>query len=259
MSLFELITDPYERKARVTPGLLVSLPVLVPLLCVYGPKHPILTALLGLLAGCGAIYALGSVARVRGKRLEERLVRRWGGMPTTLALRHRDTFLDNVSKQHIHAFVQKNLGIKVPSADEERASPEQADDVYIGATRRMRELTRSDKRLLRENIAYGFHRNMVAMKRVGIFTCLIGFAYGLNIEKVLMLNAPYVVPENLRAPSLAAALTLFISAVLLLAWLFHFNADAVRGIGFSYAERLFEAATGATQPKTRKPRSKAPD
>ena len=56
-TIFELVKDPYERKARVIPGLLVALPLLVPLLCVYGAKHPVLTGVIGLLGGCGAIYA----------------------------------------------------------------------------------------------------------------------------------------------------------------------------------------------------------
>ena len=73
-TIFELVKDPYERKARVIPGLLVALPVLVPLLCVYGARHPVLTGVIGLLGGCGAIYALASVARGRGKKLEEMLV-----------------------------------------------------------------------------------------------------------------------------------------------------------------------------------------
>ena len=54
-TIFELVKDPYERKARIVPGLLVALPVLVPLLCVYGAKNPVLTGVIGLLGGCGAI------------------------------------------------------------------------------------------------------------------------------------------------------------------------------------------------------------
>jgi hypothetical protein len=46
-NIFELVKDPYERKARVIPGLLVALPLLVPLLCVYGAKHPVLTGVIG--------------------------------------------------------------------------------------------------------------------------------------------------------------------------------------------------------------------
>ena len=35
-TIFELVKDPYERKARVIPGLLVALPVLVPLFASTG-------------------------------------------------------------------------------------------------------------------------------------------------------------------------------------------------------------------------------
>ena len=55
LALIELAKDPYERKARLAPGLLVALPLLVPLVCVYGARHPVLTALVGLLGGCGAM------------------------------------------------------------------------------------------------------------------------------------------------------------------------------------------------------------
>lgn len=71
----------YERKARVTPGLLLALPLLVPLVAVYGPKNAVLTGILAVLGGCGAIFALDNIARGRGKRLEEALVRHWG-VPT---------------------------------------------------------------------------------------------------------------------------------------------------------------------------------
>ena len=54
IGLIELFKDPYERKARLTPGLLVALPVLVPLVCVYGPRHPLLTAVVGVLGGVAA-------------------------------------------------------------------------------------------------------------------------------------------------------------------------------------------------------------
>lgn len=106
-------------------------------------------------------------------------------MPTTIALRHRDRFLDGVSKQRYHTAITAKLGIAMPTAEEELAAPEQADDTYTGATKRLRELTRSNKQLLlKENIAYGFHRNMLAMKPVGVASCLVGILYGLLIAKV---------------------------------------------------------------------------
>lgn len=240
-TVFDLVSDRYERKARATPGLLVALPLLVPLVAVHGPQHPILTGVLGLVGGCGAIFALANVARGRGKKLEEHLIAKWGGMPTTIALRHRDSFLDGVSKQRYHAAIEAKLGIAMPTPEEEFENPGKADEVYIGATRRLRELTRSDKQLLlKENIAYGFHRNMLAMKAAGILSCLLGLVYALLIANVLHVSPPYFALANLVDPGLAAGLTLLVSISLLATWLLYFDQDAVKRVGFAYAERLLE-------------------
>lgn len=246
-ALVELAKDPYERKARLAPGLLTMLPLLVPLVCVYGARHPVLTGLVALLAGCGAMYTLASIARVRGKKLEDRLFQGWGGMPTTLALRHRDQTLDSVSKRRYHDAIVSKLGIAMPTADEEAADPAKADDTYVGATKRLRELTRSNKSLLlKENIAYGFHRNMLAMKPIGIGICLLGLLYGLVLAGAVELVPPSLNLLNLARPGLAAAMTLVISLALLTSWLFYFDADAVKRIGFAYAERLFECLPSLT-------------
>ncbi len=240
-SIIQLVKDPYERQARVTPGLLVALPVLVPLICVYGPQHPMLTSVVGLIFGCGVIYALSSVARVRGKKLEDRLVASWGGMPTTIVLRHRNDFLDSISKKRYHDAVTDRLEISMPSCETEAADPAKADDVYVGATRKIREMTRGKKDLLlKENIAYGFHRNMLGMKPVGVATCLAGLAYGLLIADVIRVAPIGFEPENIADPGLAGGLTLAMSIALLAAWLLHFTEDTVRRVGFVYAERLLE-------------------
>lgn len=167
-----------------------------------------------------------------------------GGMPTTLALRHRDQFLDSVSKHRYHDAIVTKLGIAMPTAEEEAADPARADDTYIGATKHLRELTRANKSLLlKENIAYGFHRNMLAMRPIGILTCLLGLLYGLVLAGVVEPNPLAVNLVNLAQPGLAAAMTLLISVALLTSWLFYFDADVVKRIGFAYAERLFECLT----------------
>ena len=241
LGLVELARDPYERKARLTPALLVALPILIPLISVYGPRHPVLTVCVGLFGGCGAMYALASIARGLGKKLEETLVREWGGMPTTIALRHRETALDGVSKRRYHEAISSKLGIAMPTAEEEAADPIKADDIYVGATRRLRELTRGDKSLLlKENIAYGFHRNMLALKPLGIAVSLFGLGYGLVIAKVVQL-APFAFePSKLTDPGLAAALTIVVCIAHLGAWSLYFNGEAVKRVGFAYADRLFE-------------------
>lgn len=162
-------------------------------------------------------------------------------MPTTISLRHSDKFFDPITKRRYHQAIIQKLGISMPSAEEEESNPSGADQIYIGATRRLRELTRKDKELLlKENIAYGFHRNMLAMKLVGIITSIVGIVYGLIIAKVLTLSPFEVYLENLADPSLAGGITLAMSLMLLAAWVFYFDKRKVKQFGYTYAERLFE-------------------
>ena len=156
-----------------------------------------------------------------------------------------------------HTAITAKLGIAMPTAEEESVSPDKADDIYVGATKRLRELTRSNKQLLlKENIAYGFHRNMLAMKPVGIVSCRLGIVYGLLIAKILQVVPPHFDPVHLADPGLAAGLTLLISLALLAAWLLYFEQGAVRRMGFVYAERLFECLPSLPSSAPRKRASK---
>lgn len=248
--LLDLVTDPYDRKARATPALLTVLPLVVPLVCQFGAKNPILTGILGVLGSCGVIYAAASIARGRGKLLEDNLVKEWGGMPTTILLRHRDDFFDSGTKKRYHLDALVRLGIHMPTAAEELADPVAADDVYRSVARRLREVTREDKKLLlKENIAYGFHRNTLAMKGVGIFNCLVGIIYGLALAGAVKVDPLSFNIHGLLPPGLSGGLTLLVSLALLTAWLGYFNRNQVRAMGNVYAERLFEKL--ASLPKLR--------
>lgn len=251
LKIVDQLRDPYERKARVIPGLLTALPLLLPLLCIYGPKHPILTSVISLLVGCGVIFGLGSVARGLGKALEEKLIFKWGGMPTTICLRHSDKFLDDYTKQRYRDLIKLKLDISMPTKEEEASNPSRADGLYMGVSRKLRELTRNDKFLLKENINYGFHRNMTAMKSIGIVTSSIGIFFSLVSAKVILLNPFGFYPSHVLNPSLAAIITFSVSLALLTAWLFYFNNAAIKRIGFVYAERLFECLTKLPTPRKR--------
>lgn len=255
--IFDLLTDPYDRKARATPALLTMLPVVVPLVCQFGAKNPLLTSIFGVLGTCGAIYAAASIARGRGKLLEEKLVKEWGGMPTTILLRHSDSWLENGTKKRYHLDALERLGIELPTAVEEAADPAGADDAYRSVSRHLRELTREDKKLLlKENIAYGFHRNMLAMKEVGIFLSVLGIIYGLALAGTIKLSPFEFDIHGLLPPGLSGGLTLLISLTMFASWIGYFNKAQVRAMGNVYAERLFEKL--ATLPKRRKKASTTP-
>lgn len=243
--LLELLTDPYDRQARATPALMVALPLLLPVVAHYGLKHLALTAVLAVLSSCGAIYTLSSIARARGKELEAKLITEWGGLPTTIALRHRDKHIDSVTKRGYHETIASKLHINMPTAEQERLDPEAADEAYKAAAVKLRELTRSDKKLLlKENIAYGFHRNMVAMKPIGIFVCLLALVYCALLSKAIRLREPYFDIDALVSPGIAAGLGSFVAFAMLCFWLFHFRKDVVKTFGYTYADRLFECIAG---------------
>lgn len=98
---------------------------------------------------------------------------------------------------------------------------------------------------------------MLAMKPVGIVSCLLGVVYGLLIAKVLQVTPPHFAPVNFADPGLAAGLTLLISIALLAAWLLYFDQGAVRRMGFVYAERLFECLPSLTSSVPRKRTTKS--
>lgn len=250
-SFLKTFSDPYDKKARVFPGLLVALPIMVPILCIFGPKHPILTALLALCSSCGVLYWLANIARNRGKAVEEKLVAKWGGMPSTLLLRHRDSFLDSTTTNRYHSYIKDRLGIALPDAATELADVNMADDLYRGATKLLIEKTRGKGHalLLKENIAYGFQRNMLGMKPFGVLTSLCGIFAGLVLAKVIHFKAGQFMWENLAEPGAAGGMTLVVSLSLFIAWL-ALTETSVRRVGNVYAERLFESL--GSLPVTRK-------
>src|SRR5882724_11130102 len=87
--------DSYSRQARLYPSLIFLLPPLFTTIAWYPDllTSSAAATALTLATSCGLLYALASFARSRGKSIEQRLLAQWGGWPTTLWLRHRDTNL----------------------------------------------------------------------------------------------------------------------------------------------------------------------
>jgi hypothetical protein len=256
--IVSLFQDPYERKARAFPGLLVVLPLLVAVGTTWGPRHPVLTSILGLLVSCGVIYTLASLVRDLGKAKEEALINKWGGMPTTLMLRHRDSTLEGGTKTIYHQLITQKLGIPMPTALEEGVNPEAADDAYRSAARALRGRTRGKEYslLLKENTSYGFRRNMYGARRIGFLTSLLGIVVGVFLSGAISLQPLAFDALRLLDPPLHSVLTLGVSGALFFGWFF-FGPTSVRRIGFAYAERLFETLGTLTTPRTSRKKSAA--
>ena len=130
----------------------------------------------GLGAASGAVLTViaavaGQLGRDKGKRLELALWASWGGSPTMQRLRFRGgSRADRVER--LHERITMITGVPLPTADEEAAGPEDADDRYVEAAATVRALTRDRSRfglLFAENVNYGLRRNLLGLRRVGIF------------------------------------------------------------------------------------------
>lgn len=240
-TLLAPFSDPYERKARGVPALLTVLPLLVLLCCARGIEHPAPTAFLALLAACGGVTALAAVGRVFGKGLEQRMVRRWGGLPTTLVLRHRTGHYSAYTLARHHTRLANLAGLALPAAAGEEADPDDADARYVAVTDRLRQLTRGTKHphLRRENIAYGFYRNALALKPVGLLFCAALFLGGALLAGVVHGRPPTLDWMRFASPGIAGSVAMTSALVIAAVWC-GLTRTGLKRVGIAYADRLFE-------------------
>jgi hypothetical protein len=239
--LVSAITDSYDRKARFFPSLLVLMPLLVVGYCAFGPERPALTSILTLVFGAGGAFGLSVVTRLAGKRLEDKVVNAWGGMPSTTLLRHRNPHYNRYTKERYHAQLAQMTGTAMPTRDAEASDPADADERYEFAARALRNATRgADFRdLRRENIYYGYYRNCLALKAVGLAVSALATVWGLGHAGLIERSQPYFAFDRLMTLSPTEATAILGPLLIATIWLF-FNREGLRRISVAYSERLFE-------------------
>ncbi len=164
------LLDPYNHQARLYPALITLLPPLA-LVATWLPALASTGEIvLSIAAACGLLFLLADLARSMGKALEKRLLKKWGGWPTTAVLRHRDGTLSADVKKRYHRFLakQKLVGA-LPTAADEQSDLARADEKYAAAVMWLKEQCRGDAFSLvdKENTTYGFRRNLAGLKKAG--------------------------------------------------------------------------------------------
>lgn len=190
-----------------------------------------------LLSGLGLGLLMDQVGRDLGRKKQSRLFAKWGGMPTTVYLRHRDAHINPASKARYHTILNDLLpDLALPSKEQEREDPDQADEVYASCADFLRERTRDKDRfplVFQENCNYGFRRNLWGMRLIGATLAVLGT---LVCFMILALNI-----KTGKNFSIALICTI-INAPLALLWMFCFNPEWVYIAADAYARRLLEAS-----------------
>jgi hypothetical protein len=233
---FSLFLDSYTRKARLLRALVLALPVAVATLAWFPTDFRGLNVLAsGFVWYVGASVAV-EMARDRGRALEPKLFKRWGGKPTTRLLRHRHAPNKSLVERQ-HRTLERLVGnITLPSAADEKVNPGRADELYDLCVAYLIEHTRDTKRfplVFAENCSYGFRRNVLGLKHIGIFVTVLGVAAASAKIHLDVHSAAGVGPLPV-----ASAL---ICAILLAGWVFWVRPDWVMTCADAYALQLLRA------------------
>jgi hypothetical protein len=247
--------DDYNRKARLAPALLVSLPIALIVIAFFPDNVWSWGGVVSLLAWFGILKLLAQLARDMGKSKENELYNAWDGKPTTYFLRHRTT-PNKVNLAHQHRKLHELTGQSMPNESEELANPDLADQIYDTCTQFLLAKTRDHNKfflIYEENCNYGFRRNLLGMKPLGIVTSSIGVIFiGVQCTSKIGLFNMFT---NWRIDSLTqtgmnlqfsscpplSLVCLLVSFFLLITWLIWINSDWVKGAADAYAIRLLES------------------
>ena len=139
---------------------------------------------------CGGLFLMTNICREMGKRLEDKLYRDWGGKPTTQLLRHRDGIIDSVTKRRYHAFLAAKINSTFPDAEQEKRRSGQSRrsipvrSALASGSHPARDGKKFDL-LFRDNVTYGFRRNALGARPLGIVIAIGCLLWVLTLEGVL--------------------------------------------------------------------------
>ena len=229
--------DKYSLKARLYPAFIVLLPAFIVSLYYitdFEKYYHYATALIsvGLFT-----YLLAQLGRDKGKTKEVKLFAYWGGKPTTLIFRHSDNFIDGVTKKRYHKLLEEKIvDINIPTPEQEQIDIKFADQVYESCTKYLISKTRDTKKfplIFKENISYGFRRNLWGMKM-----------WALVLLSILIIIHFYFITDGFTAKIELKNKDIFLFVffgIMLLFWFFIVTKNWIKLTAYAYAERLIEA------------------
>ncbi len=211
-----IIPDEYTRRARLHPVVLLVLPISLAISSIVGgqlfdtmeTKGQWLTGGMMVSLIGGALLTLADQVGRAGRKHEPFLFHIWGGAPLAAAINGRGTEEHHATWARIRQF----LSDKINSSSDVAADA--GSDRCRDLETELKSLTRDKvrfRRVLDENIQYGFRRNMYGLKSWGIGLALVSAAMGL-----LLMFADFGKPV---LPALPWA-TLIVSLVALVLWRF---------------------------------------
>lgn len=230
------LLDKYDLVARVFPTYLAIFPLAAVIVALLPEPNSLLIGAGSAIVLLPLAYLAAQLGADFGKRREKGLWEKWGGPPTTRFLRYSNNEFNSVVRDRVHATLRL-LGFPVPTPQEEERDPTSADQRYEACVQELIRRTRHPKRfphVFRELTAYGFRRNLLGVKPIGLPLTVLAFA--LSSWQIWA-------TWGLGKPSTAGTLVAWaVSVILSFVWVLWVNERAVRLAADRYARFLLEAA-----------------
>lgn len=218
----------YSFKARVRPVLFVSVPLALGVWTWTQAPLDLSSWFISLALAAGIPYIAGEAAGDAGRARQAELWQSWGGAPATQFLRHRDGTLNSLTHARLHQQLQDLFpDLTIPTSAGESRDSVVADEVYDSCIDRLRIRYREQPLVLKANIAYGFRRNLWAIRRWGL-ACAGG-------ATLLAVGHIY-----LKGPTTPAIVTIVASVGITLFLALVVQPDWVRRPAEIYGRRLLE-------------------
>ena len=246
----------YTLRARVQPGLIVVLPVVLMVLAFLATQPLLATALLGVLGTTvGGTAIISYFGREQGRKKEPGLWKSWDGPPTTRLLRHRRSPCDPEFAPELRQEIEVWSGRSLPTEQQEKDSREWADKVYGDVVASLREATRENSKfplVFESNINYGFRRNLWGLHRVGITAATIFAVIAWAHLLLTVWGRPWPEPwwRIFASPDSVVVIRMiiaFIDTALVSFWLFRVNKAWIKPAADEYAQRLLVSAQTLNQ------------
>jgi len=225
--------DSYDLKARYMPALLVSFPVLILLWTCFYPEIETISKIVGGILSAAILYFISIFVRALGKRIEAGLWESWGGAPSTQLVLWKNDNLGEGLKKKYHEIVREDLGLPMPTKQEEQAAPQKATKMTEDAFRAVKGVIRKhDSKGLWSiaNAEYGFARNLYGSKWLWValsITCFVISALFLWKQSSNLVMVGFII------------LCLNLAGCIIFSWFL--LSEYTKQVGFRYAEHSWEA------------------
>jgi hypothetical protein len=228
--------DQYDRNARLKPALLVILPAALAVVAMAPDAVLGWSGGIALIVQAGGSFLLAQIVGDIGKKKEPKLFEYFGGRPTELMLSHEHAPNKVVLAERHRELAKLFPKIRIPTATSEKKNSKAALHIYTACVDKIRGIARADKvkfpDVHRENIHYGFRRNLWALKQYSIAIAVVAtVVVCADMAGRLMSHEPV---------QLAQPVIVIINLLLLLVWIFVVTRAWVKRAAMLYAERLLE-------------------